>query len=77
MPTLHPSIYGGIADHECVEASWDAQADLESSLLNDMKTVFATYDQRKYFDSFDHMFTRTDSTGQGGRLSVHALPVRS
>ena len=61
--TLHDDVHGGRAHHECMEASWDAQADLEAAMLSQSAVVFASYDLMKFFDSFavidDHNFRGT------------------
>ena len=54
----HDSLSGGIAGREPVEAAWDAQSDLEHSLLNGLYTAMASYDYYKFFDSFNTEFTR-------------------
>ena len=51
---LHPDIHGGVAGHEALEVSWDAQADIEEALLRNLDLLFAAVDYFKYFDSFDH-----------------------
>jgi hypothetical protein len=51
---LHPSIHGGVRNHEALEVSWDAQADIEEALLQDVDMLFSAVDYFKYFDSFDH-----------------------
>ena len=60
---------GGVAEHECVEAAWDAQAEIEEALLESQRLVFASYDQYKYFESFDHTFIRS-------LLIAHGVPGR-
>jgi len=54
--TLHKDLHGGIPAHECLEASFDAQLELESALLHGSSCVFASYDQLKFFDMFDRGF---------------------
>ena len=53
---LHPSVHGGIQGHESLDASWDAQADIESALLHETDLTIASVDYFKYFVSFDHQW---------------------
>ena len=53
---LHPAIHGGVSNHEALEVSWEAQADIEDALLRDVDLLFAAVDYFKYFDSFVHQW---------------------
>jgi hypothetical protein len=43
-----------VCNHEALEVSWDAQADIEEAMLRNLDLLFAAVDYFKYFDSFDH-----------------------
>ena len=47
-------MHGGIPGHEHLEVSWDAQADLETALLECLPISVCSVDYFKYFDSFGH-----------------------
>ena len=51
---VHPSVHGGIKGHEPLDASWDAQADIEHALLQESDIAIASVGYFKYFDSFEH-----------------------
>ena len=57
-PRLHPKVYGGIAGHDSNDASWELQAQIEEALLDGMDLTVLAVDYVKYFDSFDHDWTR-------------------
>ena len=54
---MHPQLHGGVAGHDCTEAAWNVQADIEAALLVARRLVFAAYDHLKYLDSFGLDFT--------------------
>ena len=49
---------GAIPGMEALDIAWDAQARIENALLNKIFLNMVSYDFKKFFDSFDHAFTR-------------------
>jgi hypothetical protein len=50
---------------ECLEASWEAQADLEMAANDGENLVVALLDYHKFFDSFDPRFYAQMMEGMG------------
>ena len=55
---MHPAVVGAIPGLEALDVAWDAQADLESAMLQRTNLVLSSYDFKKYFDSFHNGFTK-------------------
>ena len=55
---LHPNVVGAIAGLEAYDIAWDAQYFLERALLRDESVALISLDYEKYFDSFQHEWTR-------------------
>ena len=53
---MHHKCFGGMRKRECLEASWEAQADLEMAVNNNDPLVVSLLDYHKFFDSFDPRF---------------------
>ena len=67
----HPDLAGGIAGREPLEVAWDAQSDLEHSILNQLSTAMVSYDYYNFFDKkpfvdcFDDYFDGLDDYSDG------------
>ena len=55
---LHESVIGAIPEQEALDIAWDAQAFLEKAGMEGTSGVLSSYDFQKYFDSFDHGWTK-------------------
>ena len=53
---IHPSLYGCLPRRECLDASWDTQADIEEALCTGSPIAVALLDYWKFFDSFEPNF---------------------
>ena len=53
---MHAKCFGGMRKRECLEASWEAQADLEMAVNNNTQLVVSLLDYHKFFDSFEPKF---------------------
>ena len=49
---------GAIPGMEALDVAWDAQARIENALLKKIALTMVSYDFKKFFDSFEHAFTR-------------------
>ena len=49
---------GAIEGTEALDIAWDAQAYLERALLRNEAATLVPYDFKKFFDSFEHEFTK-------------------
>ena len=49
---------GAIPGMEALDIAWDAQARIENAILNKIALTMVSYDFNKFFDSFEHSFTR-------------------
>ena len=55
---LHPKVVGALAGMESLDVAWDAQRFLERAMQQGEAKCLASYDYEKYFDSFDHAWTK-------------------
>ena len=55
---LYPAVMGAIEGIEALDIAWDAQAFIERAMLNNEAMALVSYDFKKFFDSFEHSFTR-------------------
>ena len=55
---LHEKVVGAIEGYEALDVAWDAQAFLESAMMNEQSKVLVSYDFKKYFDAFDYDWSR-------------------
>ena len=55
---LHPAVIGAIPGQEALDIAWDIQAFLERAAMLNEDAAVSSYDYAKYFDSFDHQWTK-------------------
>ena len=55
---LHPKVVGALAGMEALDVAWDAQRFLERAMQQGEAKCVVSYDYEKYFDSFDHDWTK-------------------
>ena len=55
---LHESVIGAIPGQEALDIAWEAQAFLEKISADGIDGVLSSYDYAKYFDAFDHEWTK-------------------
>ena len=54
----HKSCHGGVPGEEALDAAWDCQAEIENAMFRQKGHTVITMDYYKFFDYFDHDFTK-------------------